>query len=242
MSTNCVYPPELDDKQLLAYLDDRESNQDIARHLEKCAYCREKVAALDRLQKRMTRQLYRINCPAPIELGEYHLRMLPASQMLLIRRHLQECPHCAREVSQLEQYLSELAPQPGLLKSVNALIARLVSGGNDDQYSPGIPQSTAFAGVRGNSEEPFVYQAGDVQIVIEVQDDFEQIGLKMLLGLVTELKSDGFMIQASQDGQVVASSPIDENGNFLMPHLVPGLYQLTLLGPELEIHIQSFSV
>src|SRR3990172_7241112 len=96
------------------------------------------------------------------------------------------------------------------------------------------PLAPAFAGLRGEGEEPFIYQADDVQIVIEVQDDVEQIGLKMLLGLVTELKSKGFIMQASQEGQLIASSSIDENGNFLIAHLAPGLYELTLLGLETE--------
>ena len=241
LSTNCVFPPELEDKQLLAYLDDHKANQETARHLEKCPYCREKAAALDRLQKRMTTRLYRITCPPPIELGEYHLQMLPASQRLVIGQHLRECPHCAREISQLEEFM-ELAPQPGLLKSVKVLIARLVGGQKGDQDFMDSPLAPAFAGLRGEGEEPFIYQADDVQIVIEVQDDVEQIGLKMLLGLVTELKSKGFIMQASQEGQLIASSSIDENGNFLIAHLAPGLYELTLLGLETEIRIQSFLV
>jgi hypothetical protein len=241
LSTNCVTPPELDDKQLLAFLDERETHQEIARHLEKCSHCREKAAALDRLQKRMTSRLYRITCPPPIELGEYHLQMLPASQRLVIGQHLRECPHCAREISQLEEFM-ELAPQSSLLKSVKVLIARLVGGQTGDQDFTDSPLAPAFAGLRGDGEEPFIYQADDVQIVIEVQDDVEQIGLKILLGLVTGLKSNGFIIQASQEGQIIASSSIDENGNFLIAHLVPGLYELTLLGSETEIHIQSFFV
>lgn len=243
MSTNCEFPPELDDTQLLAYLDDDKSNPETAHHLEKCSYCRKKAAALDRLQKRMTSQLYRVTCPTPSDLGEYHLRMLPASQMLVLGQHLRECPHCAREIAQLEEFMSEPAPQPSLLKSVNILIARLVKRPGTDQDTDGFLGVPAFAGLRGEGEEePFIYQAGDVRIVIEVQEDLEQMGLKTLLGLVTGLETNEFMIQVSQGDKVIATSSVDEIGNFIIPHLYPGNYKLILSGSNMEIHVQSLPV
>ena len=120
MTKNCVTPPELEDRQLLAWLDDREAHQETAIHLKMCPYCREKAEALDRLQKRLRSGLHRVNCPSSMELGEYHLRMLPASQMLVVAQHVRECPHCAREISELEGFLSDLAPEL-LLSLVMAL-------------------------------------------------------------------------------------------------------------------------
>ena len=130
MSKTCVFPPELDEKQLLLYLDG-EANKEILSHLERCDYCREKAETLDRLQKRLTTRLYRLTCPPPIELGEYHLRMLPASQMLVVAKHLRECPHCTQEIAHLAGFLSDLAPAPAdsLLGKAKVLIARLVGGG-----------------------------------------------------------------------------------------------------------------
>lgn len=241
MTTNCAFPPELDDKQLLSYLDGNADEATIS-HLKGCAHCRERAQALDRLQKRLTSRLYRLNCPSPIELGEYHLRMLLASQMLLIAQHVRECPHCAREIAELEKFfLGELAPTgSSLLGKAKVLIARLVGGKEGDQKSGEF--SPVFAGLRGEDEEPFIYQADGVRIVIDVQDDAEQMGFKTLLGLVTGLESNEFTIQVSQEGQVVATSSVDEIGNFIISHLSPGHYKLMLSGPNLEIHVQSLPV
>jgi hypothetical protein len=242
LSTNCVFPPELDDKQLLAFLDDPKANRETALHLEKCSHCREKAEALDRLQKRMTSRLYRITCPSPIELGEYHLQMLPDPQRMVIGQHLRECPHCAREISELEEFMNDLAPQSGLLKSVKALIARLVSGQEGGEDFVGSTQVPAFMGLRGEGEEPFIYQANGIQIVIEVLDDVEHPGRKTLLGLITGLKPNGFMIEAYQGGKVVATTLVDEIGNFILGNFLPGSYELILRGSDTEIHIQSFIV
>ena len=243
MSTNCMFPPELDDKQLLTYLDDPEANRETALHLEQCSYCREKAEALDLLQKRMTSRLYRVTCPSPIELGEFHLRMLPASQMLIIRQHLRECPHCAREISRLEEFMIEPDPQPGLIKSARVLIARLIKTPGMDQDSEDFLGAPAFAGLRGEGEdEPFIYQAGNVRVVIEVQEDLEEMGLKTLLGLVTGLETNEFTIQVVHGDQVIATTSVDEIGNFIIPHLSPGHYKLILSGSNMEIHVQSLPV
>lgn len=237
MSTNCVFPPELDDKQLLLYLDG-EADDETASHLKRCTYCRGKAETLGRLQKRLTTRLYRLTCPPPIELGEYHLRMLPASQMLVVGQHVRECSYCAHEIAQLEEFMSESEPQVGLLGPIKVLIAQL-AGGREVNNSSLTP---ALAGLRGQEEEPFIYQADHVQIVIEVQDDVEQMGLKVLLGLVTGLESNAFIIQVSRDGQIITTSPIDEIGNFVISHLVPGQYELKFTSSNLEIQIPYLSV
>jgi hypothetical protein len=162
--------------------------------------------------------------------------------MLLIAQHVRECPHCTREIAELEGFfLGDLAPtESNLLEKAKVLIARLVGdkagGSQTGEFSP------AFAGLRGEDEEPFIYQADHVRIVIDVQDDAEQMGFKTLLGLVTGLESNEFTIQVSQEGQVIATSSVDEIGNFTIPHLSPGHYKLMLRGPNIEVHVQSLPV
>jgi len=237
----CISPPELEIKLLMAFLDG-EADPETTLHLQQCDYCRDRAKTLEREQKRLTSQLYRASCPSTDELGEFHLRMLPASQTLVVGQHLRECPHCAHELSQLEEFLNEPTTQPGLLKSVNVLIARLVRKPGMGQDSGGLLGAPTFAGLRGEEDEPFIYQAGDIRIVIEVQDDVEQMGFKTLLGLVTGLDTNEFTIQVSQENQVINISSVDEIGNFIIPRLSPGHYKLILSGPNMEIHVQSLPV
>ncbi|MFQ5856036.1 MAG: hypothetical protein ACE5LU_10370 [Anaerolineae bacterium] len=240
----CTSPPELDDIQLLTYVDS-EADQQVVAHIDRCPHCREKARRLARLQDRLTARLFRVTCPSPEELGEYHLQVLPSERADAVARHLAECPHCTHEVVQLKAYLRELAPtlEPSRLGQVKerarVLIAQLVSGGEGGA----LPLAPVPAGIRGEEEGPYIYQAGDVQIAIEVQDDTDQPHRRVILGLVTGTE-DTRVLEAHlwQADQSLVTVPVDDLGNFVIPHLVRGDHELIISGPDMEIHIQSLEV
>lgn len=237
----CITSPALDNVEIARYVDG-EADEAAVAHIKECPFCREKASRWTLLQNRLKKQLYRVSCPTPMELGDYHLGLLPAPQVLVVAQHLRECPLCRREVAELEEYLMEPVRQTKLLKSVKVRIARLLGGKETDQEHGEFSSAPAFAGLRGEGEEPFIYQAENIQIVIEVQEDLEQLGLKVLMGLVTGLESNEFIFQASQEGKIITTSSVDEIGNFVFSHVAPGKYELTLTGPNTEIRIPSFTV
>ena len=143
-----------------------------------------------------------------------------------------------REVAELEGFLIEPAWQTGPSKTLKVFIARLVGGKEDEEVS----SAPAFAGLRGEAGETFIFQAGNIQIVIEVQEDLEQPGLKVLMGLATGVDSNEFIFQASQEGKIITTASVDEIGNFVLSHIAPGNYELTLVDPDTEIRIPSFTV
>jgi len=233
---DCITPPALDNVEIAMYVDG-EADDAVIAHIQQCPFCNERAREWTLLQNRLRKQSYRVNCPTPLNLGDYHLGYLPDPQELIIARHLQECVLCQREVAYLEEYLRE----SGLLMSVKILVARLLGGKEADQGQD-FSSPPVFAGLRGEGEEPFIYQADNIRIVIEVQDDVEQMGLKTLLGLVTGLETNDFTIQVSQGDKVIATASVDEIGNFFISHLSPGHYKLILAGPNMEIHVQSLPV
>lgn len=241
----CQLPPELDDVELLAYADG-EADAQVVMHVESCPHCREKARSLSRLQERLIARLYRIACPAPIELGQHHLNLLSGDQAAVVAQHLAECPHCARELAQLQTFLDEVAPsiEPGLpaqvRERVRVLVARLVSGGKKGNQMRSPALAPAYAGLRGAETGPYLYQADDIQIAIELQDDAQN--RKILLGLLTGADSGGLQAHLWQAGQPITTVALDELGNFVLPHLKPGRYDLTLSGPEIEIHIQDLEI
>lgn len=243
----CVSPPELNDRELLTYIDG-EAEQQVVVHLERCPHCREKAHRLARLQGRLTTQLYRVICPSPLELGEYQLGVLSTAQAQVLAQHLAECPHCAREAAQLKDYLAELAPalEPSPLERIKerarVLVARLVSGGPGVGLFEQPALTPAYAGVRGEEREPYLYQAEDIQVVVEVQDDAEQPDRKVVLGLVIGAKPGELKAHLWQADQRAAVVPVDELGNFVILDLAPGSYELILSGTEVEIHIQDLQV
>ena len=243
----CVSPPELNDRELLAHIDG-EADRQVEAHLERCAHCRERAERLARLQSRLMAQLYRITCPSPEELGEYHLGVLPRDRAAAVARHLARCPHCIREVAQLKDYLAQMAPtlEPGPLErfreQARVLVARLIGVRPGGSLLKRPALAPAYAGVRGEEEGPYIYQAGDVQIAIGVQDDAERPGRKVIFGLVTGMDTGEAQVHLRQAGQRVAVVPVDELGNFVLPNLAPGTYDLVLTSPGVEIHVQELHV
>lgn len=239
----CVLPPELDDRELLAYLDD-EAGQQVVAHLKQCPHCRERADRWAQLQARMTAELFRITCPTTMELGEHHLGLLPGDQSAAVTRHLTECPHCSREVAQLRDYLEELAPELELspMERIKVLVAQLV-GEKEENGPPQVPSlALALTSVRGAEETPRLYQAGNAQIAIEIQDDAEQPDRKMLLGLVTGIELRELRVQLWLADQPLAWALVDELGNFVISNLEAASYELILSGPEVEVQIQDLHV
>jgi len=238
---NCISSPSLDDWKLISYIDGEADNV-VVHHMEECPFCREKADRWQKLQTTLQGKLYRQNCLSPMEMGDYHLGLLPDSQKMIMAAHLRQCPVCRSEITQLEEFMGTQDSRSDFIKSARVFIAKLISGGGITQDQTGSSLSPAFTGLRGDEDEPFIYQAGNVQIVIDVQDDVEQMGRKVLMGLVTGLESKGFMVEAYQEERIVASTFVDEIGNFTFNHFPSGTYDLILFGPDTEIRLQSFIV
>ncbi|MBN2004704.1 MAG: hypothetical protein JXA21_15210 [Anaerolineae bacterium] len=240
----CVLPPELDEQDLWKYLAG-EADQQVTMHLRECPYCREKAGSLARLQGHLIHELYRCTCPSPIELGEYHLGLLPHDRAAAIARHLAECPHCSREVAGLENYLTELAPslEPDPLEQtkerVKIWVAQLVGGGPGVEPAAQLTLAPAYAGLRGKEKEPLIFQTGDIQIAIEVQDDAERPGRRAILGLVIGEIPEEMEAHLWKAGQHIAEVPVDELGGFDISDVAPDNYELILSSPEVEIHIRD---
>jgi len=139
----------------------------------------------------------------------------------------------------LEGYLVDLAPdlEAGPLaqfkEQVRVLVASLVGG------AWGAGPDPAFAGMRGEQAGPLVYQADDVQVVLEIQDDAEPPDHKTMLGLLSGKDTQGMQVSLWQDDQLLTQVPVDDLGNFVIPQLRPGCYELILAGLDVEIHIQA---
>ena len=234
MFNRCVSPPELDDKQLLVYLDG-EADQEIISHLERCTYCLERANALARLQNRLTSRLYRINCPSSLELGEYHLHMLPASQMLMIGQHVRECPHCTRELAQLEEFfLGDLVPmENSLLGQAKVLIARLVGGSAGDS-------TPTFAALRGEAKGPITLEADGIVIVLDIQPTNE--GRVNILGQVAADNQDqwtGALVELRQENELQSSTTVDDLGAFHSEGIMPGSKELRIIPKDNSLIVVS---
>lgn len=245
---SCVAPPELEDIQLLAYLDG-EAEPGVSAHLQVCPHCQCRADMLADLQQALTRSLYRATCPTSRELGEYHLGLLPASQAQAVSDHLTICPFCAEERAQLRTFLAEPDPrrEPSPLEKaasqVKVTIARLLSGPSWAGAFGAPSLAPALAGVRGDEERPLIYEAGEIQIALEIQSDENQPDCRAMLGLITGIApTENVTAHLWRDNHHFGSVTVDDLGSFLFEGLPVASYDLILSAPEHEIHLQSMPI
>jgi len=224
---NCIFPPELEDKKLLAYLDG-EVDQKTKLHLEQCQYCLERAKDLARVHNLLTVRLYRITCPSSLELGEYHLRMLPASQMLIVSQHLRECPHCTREVTALQSYLNELTPtgESGVLEGIKILVARWVGENPESSISP------APSALRGEAKGPLTFEADGIVIILDIQPTSE--GRVSVLGQVAADDQDSWtnaVVEFRQASAPPITASLDDLGAFRIEEARTGSTEITITSP-----------
>lgn len=218
----CISSPALDDVQIMRYVEG-EGDDAVASHIRECPYCREKATTWTQLQNRLQKQLYRASCPSPMELGEYHLRLLPSPQALVIAQHVRECPLCRREMAELEDFLADPDAQPGFFGAVKVLVARLIS-----------QPEMGHAGValRGEKSGTLIFEADGVVITLDIQP-----GAKGDLSILGQLAADdqdhwnGAVVELQQ-AETLLTSPMDDLGAFNFGALHPGSMQLTITSSQ----------
>lgn len=233
----CVAPPQLNDSQILAYIDG-DAAVSVTAHLVDCPACRERARQLGRLMGRMTVMLYRLDCPTSLELGEYQLGLLPEVNRSATAAHLTECPHCRAEIMQLQGFLADTAPelQPGLVTRVRVLVATLLSG----RSMPGPALTPGLAGVRGG-DAPLVYEAGDLQITLSVEWD-QATNRHSLFGLILGAELPDGRVRLWRDQHLAGETRVDEFGNFVIMDLEAAIYDLVITGSELEVHLPDVGI
>lgn len=193
------------------------------------------------IEYQLTTRLYRVICPDPLSLGEYQLDLLSSNQNKQIKQHLKHCPHCRQEAINLKIFLPDplLDHIPGFSHRIKIWIAERVSS----EPRPTMTGMPAFA-LRGEAEDagPLFYQAGDVQLTLEIQDDPEHPGYKTILGLVLGTALPEMTAHLWQAGRPLATNPVDELGNFIFNQLAAGQYELILAGADVEIHVQDLQI
>jgi hypothetical protein len=231
LPTKCVFPPELTDLQLLAYLDRPDANQATGSHLLQCPHCQEKAGALELFQKRLRTRLYRSTCPSPEELGEYTLHMSSASRRLVIAQHLRECPLCTLELATLEEFTSEFAHQPGPIEQVKVLVAHLVN-------------SSVMPALRGQTNKALKFEADGIVVVLDIQPVNKD--LTEILGQVADDNQDqwtGALVELREGVNLQFSTQVDDLGAFHLEGISPGIKELRITSEnKMMVVVSSFEV
>jgi len=228
----CITSPALDDTQIISYVEG-EADDAVLAHMRECAYCSERANHWTLLQNDLRKQLYRINCPTPMEIGDYHLGLLPAPQALIVAQHVRECPLCRREVAELENFLEELAPEVSLLRAARVLIARLING-NGGESAP------TFAALRGEAKGPITLEADGIVILLDIQPTNE--GSVNILGQVAadnQGQWTGALVELRQENELQSSIEVDDLGAFQAEGIRPGSKELRIYSKDNSLTVVS---
>ena len=180
--------------------------------------------------------LYRAFCPESMELDDYLTGELSPEGKSMIRAHLKECPHCRRELEQMQAFLRETRPnlELNLIERVRVLVAHLAKSGD----LPGL--ALEIQGVRGREGQILTYEADGLKVILDVQNDPERADFRAIYGvLVGAEKAQEFQAQLLQNNELIRSIIVDSFGNFEYLSIAPGRYQIVLVGPGIEIRIED---
>ena len=220
---------EINDSQILMYLDGR-ADPEVRQVIENKREYQIRAQELEKTQKLLSKHLYRVACPDSLTLGEYQLGLLSHEERQALEQHVEDCPHCASELLEMVTF--------NQLSFVERLIAKLTSGG-ENRGQPGWVPSY---GVRGGSASPLLYEAGEVQIAVDVQDDGEHPGYQSIIGFINGAEADDFEVSLWRENIQLMITQVDDLNYFALDNLSRGDYELLIRGPRVEIQIQKLTL
>lgn len=180
---------------------------------------------------RIEAMLYRLTCPDVDTLIAYHDRQLESTNMLVIRRHVEQCDRCREELDLLAAMDATPFEEPGLLARARRVI--------EAAFQPALALQ-----LRGQAH---VYAAPHVTLTLSMR---RIDGGALRWTLVGELSTpDGAPFEQPVE-QVVASresapdvrAEVDADGMFIIRDLPAGEYRLTVITPDEEIVIRSLRI
>lgn len=235
--------------QLLAYLDG-EADPQTAALIQQSPTYRRQAEELAQYRQFLSETLRLTTPPDPLLLAEYDLDLLSPEQAAAVHLYLEHHPHAAAQLEALRAIWRQYAPTRAVRstpasaesKPLQALKLWLA-----EKLSPPLPGSLpALAGVRGQTE--LVYQAGPVQLVIEVDDALGQLARKNLTGLLLGLPDGMWRVRcwSVADSEQEWETAVDLDHTFLLDNLPTGQYALLVYNQEdtdpIEIYVESLTV
>lgn len=211
----CSLPPPLTDEQLNAALDN-QAEPAVHDHLSRCSWCAARLAQAQQFDRTLHNALYRIDCPSPQQLGDYHLGLVDHTLERSIIRHVEHCQLCTQELEELRVFLTAGAapaptqPAPRVKQTpLGARLGELVA-----QLLPATHPQPGFA-LRGNSTGPIMAEADGTTIVLDVQSSAnDQV---MLMGQIVaedQERWNGAIVELRQDSTIKAALTVDDLGSF----------------------------
>lgn len=221
MTETCINPTEINEGDLMAYVDGT-ADQAVVEHVRRCPACARQAQELAALQATLTARLYRASCPTPDQLIAYQRGELRGSEKLTVAQHLRQCPHCARELAALaHEEEKDVNPGERFCTAIEVRIA------------PGMERPTAQ-----------VYQLCHVKVTVTQRLARANPGRWDLSGQVDlggrgSESIDGTTAELYRGDALVATTAVSPRGQFTFRDLKPANYDLNLVWGGSEVWLEN---
>ncbi|MBN1579577.1 MAG: hypothetical protein JXA89_02655 [Anaerolineae bacterium] len=231
---NCIAPGEIQEGDLLAYIEGNAS-QSIKDHIARCPFCAGEAEALAQSDFALAAALYRADCPDTETLLQYQVGILPVHERRQIVQHIQKCPFCAKEVQRLSA-LDE--PRHSIWEEMRRAARIVVEAVQAD-----LPSYLAVAAHRGEIDQR-LYRTDRYDIVAGSERSGEIWCLRgrITCGGLTATELDGCAVRLVQQDKIIAKQTVDALGYFFFQNLDAGQYNLWVETPEDDIVVHTISV
>jgi len=210
---------------------------------------------MDLIETKLKSTLYRVDCPTDMELGEFELGLLDASnRAAAIATHSKSCPHCLAELVQIRHYMELplvgdqfLSPTQEIttpfLERVKIVVVDLLSPTNDSLLNP--EMLPAMRGAQGDMETR-VFQVESYIIALSAVKNAAVWPRQQIIGDISPLDegNENFQNWSAylwRDGKLLATTPVSRDSHFTFNDIqfANKPHELILSGPRVEIHLQN---
>jgi hypothetical protein len=231
--TECISLSPLTDDDLLAALDG-EADGRIQNHLQACAYCSARLEHMRKFEQGVHTIMYRSDCPSTDELADYVMKETSFDSPQKLEQHLSRCVLCSQEVQNLqmvlaveEEFPEEVTPSPPIWDQVKHWLEDL----EEQLVSVLVPRQLAAPQLRGADDRERIlnYEHESVTVMLRLEKVVD--GLK-INGTIIDNEHEGLWagghteLSAAEQGRFLAI--IDEDENFTINQIPPGLFQLNI--------------
>jgi len=250
--TLCVAPHEIQDGDLMAFLDSEASTL-VVDHLNRCPACQADTGDLAALAGEMGAALFRVACPPVDDLLAYQANLLGLGEQAQIRLHVQGCAHCQLELAELAAIPQSAAQAVTQAPVTLSDQLRRVGKRLMDAVLVTPPAQSALQ-LRGDEQTRLVYEAGGFRVILAkvppmVAENIWQIEGQMMAesdAAQALLDRPGALaislVAGDQAGGVVAEDVVDEVGFFFLEGVTAGLFTLRIETPDETIQIKDFKI
>ncbi len=191
----------------------------------------EHLEMIRREEQQLFEKLYRVTCPEPLALGEWHLGLLEESAFDKVSAHLNQCPHCQEELAQLIENLE----RPLRLREAPAsLVKRIVLTLQTMMGNGGAP--IARAALRGNSWT-VCYASGNYMVSLTQQT--HPSGIALMGSLLSPTTTGRAALR--QGAAVRYDAPLSQSATFTFDGVTPGKYDLIIEVPDAELVVPDLN-